>query len=240
MNAADFVGIALRYDTDIYFTNIAFSDYQNIRAKAGIFTSNVTATEFIFGSTGSKVSTIGSYLSLVSNGNEIVIGGGASMHINYRASSVTTAIDYIWHAGTGTSYATHTMGSLTVNGTITSNSQITGGNLVATGSVLVANADSYGDLLVALASNMGDNALNLNAYGEWGRVMIGSDNQGNPSDLFVCGSVYATSIAVTSATKVTNLNSDKVDGMDIWTGTAAAYTALGTGLPSTTLYFITA
>ena len=45
-------------------------------------------------------------------------------------------------------------------------------------------------------------------------------------------------LAVTSTTKVANLNADQVDGLSLWTGTQAAYTALGT-YDSATLYVIT-
>ena len=57
----------------------------------------------------------------VVNSNEFIWGSTSNhLYFNYRSAGngATTVTDYIWHAGSSTSYATHTMGSLTVLGVI--------------------------------------------------------------------------------------------------------------------------
>lgn len=60
-------------------------------------------------------------------GNEFIWGSKTdTLYFNYRASAngTTTVAHYIWNAGSPTTYATHTMGSLTVLGAITATTTI--------------------------------------------------------------------------------------------------------------------
>ena len=60
-------------------------------------------------------------------GNEFIWGGKTdTLYFNYRASAneTTTVAHYIWNAGSPTTYATHTMGTLTVLGAITATTTI--------------------------------------------------------------------------------------------------------------------
>nr|DAH69471.1 MAG TPA: endosialidase chaperone [Caudoviricetes sp.] len=60
-------------------------------------------------------------------GNEFIWGSKAdTLYFNYRASAngTTTVAHYIWNAGSPTTYATHTMGTLTVLGAITATTTI--------------------------------------------------------------------------------------------------------------------
>lgn len=55
-------------------------------------------------------------------GNEFIWGGQTdTLYFNYRpsANKTTTVAHYVWNAGSSTTYATHTMGTLTVLGAIT-------------------------------------------------------------------------------------------------------------------------
>lgn len=60
-------------------------------------------------------------------GNEFIWGSKTdTLYFNYRASAneTTTVAHYIWNAGSPTTYATHTMGTLTVLGAITATTTI--------------------------------------------------------------------------------------------------------------------
>lgn len=60
-------------------------------------------------------------------GNEFIWGSKTdTLYFNYRASAneTTTVAHYIWNAGSPTTYATHTMGSLTVLGAITATTTV--------------------------------------------------------------------------------------------------------------------
>ncbi len=63
----------------------------------------------------------------IANGNEFIWGSKTdTLYFNYRASAngTTTVARYIWNAGSPTTYATHTMGTLTVLGAITATTTI--------------------------------------------------------------------------------------------------------------------
>lgn len=60
-------------------------------------------------------------------GNEFIWGSQAdTLYFNYRpsANKTTTVAHYVWNAGSSTTYATHTMGTLTVLGAITATTTI--------------------------------------------------------------------------------------------------------------------
>lgn len=60
-------------------------------------------------------------------GNEFIWGSQTdTLYFNYRPSSnkTTTVAHYVWNAGSSTTYATHTMGTLTVLGAITATTTI--------------------------------------------------------------------------------------------------------------------
>lgn len=60
-------------------------------------------------------------------GNEFIWGGQTdTLYFNYRpsANKTTTVAHYVWNAGSSTTYATHTMGTLTVLGAITATTTI--------------------------------------------------------------------------------------------------------------------
>lgn len=60
-------------------------------------------------------------------GNEFIWGGQTdTLYFNYRSSinGTTTVAHYVWNAGSSTTYATHTMGTLTVLGAITATTTI--------------------------------------------------------------------------------------------------------------------
>lgn len=60
-------------------------------------------------------------------GNEFIWGSKTdTLYFNYRASAneTTTVAHYIWNAGSPTTYATHTMGTLTVLGAITATTTV--------------------------------------------------------------------------------------------------------------------
>lgn len=61
------------------------------------------------------------------NNNILLLGSkSGSLYFNYRATGngAKTVTNYIWHAGSETTYATHTMGALTVIGAITATTTI--------------------------------------------------------------------------------------------------------------------
>ena len=78
------------------------------------FAGDVTATRFNVDSTSNYIDTIGSYLSFKSGGNEMTFGGSTSMYINYRAALGGTPVQWIWNAGTSSSYAKFIIGELDV------------------------------------------------------------------------------------------------------------------------------
>jgi len=65
-------------------------------------------------SSSNYIDTIGSYLSFKSGGNEMTFGGSTSMYINYRAALGGTPVQWIWNAGTSSSYAKFILGELDV------------------------------------------------------------------------------------------------------------------------------
>lgn len=78
------------------------------------------ATNGFYGTNGVYFRQVGSIGEIsVKNNNEFCWGTSDSvLHFNYRsATSGTTVKNFIWHAGSSSTYATHTMGSLTVLGT---------------------------------------------------------------------------------------------------------------------------
>lgn len=77
------------------------------------------ATNGFYGTNGVYFRQVGSIGEIsIKNNNEFCWGSSdAILHFNYReATNGKTVKNYIWHAGSSTSYATHTMGSLTVLG----------------------------------------------------------------------------------------------------------------------------
>lgn len=89
----------------------------------------------------------------IMTGNEFIWGSGAkNLFFNYRpaGNGATTVTNYIWNAGSATTYATHTMGTLTVKGAISA----TGG--ISAGGSVEAKANLYGQSLEFL--NIGSSA----------------------------------------------------------------------------------
>lgn len=79
------------------------------------------ATNGLYGTNGVYFSQVGSIGEIsIKNNNEFCWGSSDTiLHFNFReATNGKTVKNYIWHAGSSTSYATHTMGSLTVLGVI--------------------------------------------------------------------------------------------------------------------------
>lgn len=79
------------------------------------------ATNGLYGTNGVYFRQVGSIGEIsIKNNNEFCWGSSDTiLHFNFReATNGTTVKNYIWHAGSSTSYATHTMGSLTVLGVI--------------------------------------------------------------------------------------------------------------------------
>lgn len=72
-------------------------------------------------------------IDIVKNSEFIWGSGDGKLHFNYRAASngATAVTNFIWHAGSSTSYATHTMGTLTVLGTINATSISSAGSVEA-------------------------------------------------------------------------------------------------------------
>lgn len=79
------------------------------------------ATNGLYGTNGVYFRQVGSIGEIsIENNNEFCWGSSDTiLHFNFReATNGKTVKNYIWHAGSSTSYATHTMGSLTVLGVI--------------------------------------------------------------------------------------------------------------------------
>lgn len=77
------------------------------------------ATNGFYGTNGVYFRQVGSIGEIsIKNNNEFCWGTSDTiLHFNFReATNGKTVKNYIWHAGSSTSYATHTMGSLTVLG----------------------------------------------------------------------------------------------------------------------------
>ena len=77
------------------------------------------ATNGLYGTNGVYFRQVGSIGEIsIKNNNEFCWGSSDTiLHFNFReATNGKTVKNYIWHAGSSTSYATHTMGSLTVLG----------------------------------------------------------------------------------------------------------------------------
>lgn len=78
------------------------------------------ATNGLYGTNGVYFRQVGSIGEIsIKNNNEFCWGcSTTTLHFNFReATNGKTVLNYIWNAGSSTSYATHTMGSLTVLGT---------------------------------------------------------------------------------------------------------------------------
>lgn len=78
-------------------------------------------TNGLYGTNGVYFRQVGSIGEIsIKNNNEFCWGSSDTiLHFNFReATNGKTVKNYIWHAGSSTSYATHTMGSLTVLGVI--------------------------------------------------------------------------------------------------------------------------
>lgn len=78
-------------------------------------------TNGLYGTNGVYFRQVGSIGEIsIENNNEFCWGSSDTiLHFNFReATNGKTVKNYIWHAGSSTSYATHTMGSLTVWGVI--------------------------------------------------------------------------------------------------------------------------
>lgn len=78
-------------------------------------------TNGLYGTNGVYFRQVGSIGEIsIENNNEFCWGSSDTiLHFNFReATNGKTVKNYIWHAGSSTSYATHTMGSLTVLGVI--------------------------------------------------------------------------------------------------------------------------
>ena len=76
-------------------------------------------TNGLYGTNGVYFRQVGSIGEIsIKNNNEFCWGSSDTiLHFNFReATNGKTVKNYIWHAGSSTSYATHTMGSLTVLG----------------------------------------------------------------------------------------------------------------------------
>lgn len=69
------------------------------------------ANTFAFNTGSSKVTTTASYLTFLSQGNEMCVwygGSNESLYINYRAASTgRVPVTYIWNRGSSTTYARH-------------------------------------------------------------------------------------------------------------------------------------
>lgn len=81
-------------------------------------------------------------IDIVKNSEFIWGSGDGKLHFNYRAASngATAVTNFIWHAGSSTSYATHTMGTLTVLGTINATS-------ISSAGAVEAKAKLYGQCI---------------------------------------------------------------------------------------------
>lgn len=80
---------------------------------------------------GVRVSYVNSYLSLESQGNEMCIGGNVkdSIFINYRNPSGGYApAEFLWKAGSSSSWANFSLGSITANGNISATGEVSAGN----------------------------------------------------------------------------------------------------------------
>lgn len=80
---------------------------------------------------GVRVSYVQTYLSLESAGNEMCIGGAAAdgIYINYRKPSGGYApAQFLWKAGSSSSWADFALGSITANGNVTATGQVSAGN----------------------------------------------------------------------------------------------------------------
>ncbi len=83
-----------------------------LHVNGSIYGSTVYA-----GSAENYMTTNTGYLGFHTNSNEMTIGAGSNtLYLNYRAANGTTVTNYIWNAGSSTSWATHNMGNLNVNG----------------------------------------------------------------------------------------------------------------------------
>ena len=96
---------------------------------------NVKATEWCKATNGLLIEESGVYYTHhsqfgeidVVRGNEFIWGSQTdTLYFNYRpsANNTTTVAHYVWNAGSSTTYATHTMGTLTVLGAITATTTI--------------------------------------------------------------------------------------------------------------------
>lgn len=132
---ADYGGLNLRIsETDIKWGNNAIyhagnankSDVdwacKSLTAAGDISTAGwYKATNGFCGTNGVYFSQVGSIGEIsIKNNNEFCWGSNiTTLHFNFReTTNGKTVKNYIWHAGSPTSYATHTMGSLTVLGVI--------------------------------------------------------------------------------------------------------------------------
>ena len=132
---------------------------------------------------GVRVSYVNSYLSLESRGNEMCIGGTAAdvIYINYRKPSGGYApAMFLWKAGSSSSWANFTLGSITANGKISADGTGTFGGTLLTPEVRVFNSMSTADY-----------RLNLNWEGEVARIYAVANDSSLSKDL-ILGSTAAS------------------------------------------------
>ena len=102
---------------------LVYTDYDSYRFPAGLRLSGNQDTEWFEAphmysrafhtlSGNSWFSDVSGYASIKSAGNEICIGGGADMHVNYRAAEGGTPSTWWWEAGSANNFANFRIGRL--------------------------------------------------------------------------------------------------------------------------------
>lgn len=114
-------------------------------------------------------------------GNEFIWGSKTdTLYFNYRASAneTTTVAHYIWNAGSPTTYATHTMGTLTVIGAITATTTIHATTGIYTdGYISARKQDTASDIRLKKDFRKIDNALKYVLNTHYTRFRWKDDNK---------------------------------------------------------------
>lgn len=128
-------------DSDIYHAGNSNKSNVNWACKALTAAGLISTASWCKADRGFYTGYDGVYFTRIGNAgeidmvkNDVFIWGSSTgkLRFNYVAANnrATVVTDFIWHAGSSTSYATHTMGPLTVIGGITATTDITANGII--------------------------------------------------------------------------------------------------------------
>lgn len=182
------------------------------------------ASGFYIEGTGVHYTSQGSVgeINLILNNEFVYSTSNGTLYFNYRgASRGTTVTNYIWNAGSSSSYASHTLGNLTTRGTIFVNTSDATLKMYS-GRITDAKSDGNICLQTSIDGTDGQSHAYPTQYGSrcnlvlqprGGQVYIGTNPDGGNANykLYVNGAIYGTSFAG-SAKNISTISMTGGDG----------------------------